>query len=105
MPACPAPKAVVLAFGAQHEAVESARRADGGEAVSTAGEQFVHIGLVANVEEEVIRWRLKDVVHGDGQLDHAEVRAEMSAGARQRVDQLAANLCCKLGQARPATNA
>jgi hypothetical protein len=43
--------AIVLAFGAQHEAVEAAGLADGGKAIETAGEDLVDVGLVADVEE------------------------------------------------------
>jgi hypothetical protein len=44
--------AVVLAFGAEHEAVEAVGLADGVETVAAAGEQLVDVGLVADVEDE-----------------------------------------------------
>ena len=44
--------AVVLAFGAEHEAVEAAGLADGLEAIEAAGENLVNVGLVADVEED-----------------------------------------------------
>ena len=46
--------AVVLALGAQHEAVEAAGLADGCKAVEAAGEDLVNVGLVADVEEELV---------------------------------------------------
>ena len=46
--------AIVRAFGAQHEAVQSAGSADGGEAVLAPGEELVDVGLVADVEQEAV---------------------------------------------------
>ena len=46
--------AIVRAFGAQHEAVQAAGSADGVELLAAAGEQLVHVGLVADVEDEMI---------------------------------------------------
>ncbi len=46
--------AVVLAFGAQHEAVEAAGLADGLKAIAAAGEDLVDVGLVADVEEDLV---------------------------------------------------
>jgi hypothetical protein len=49
--------AIVLALGAQHEAVQAAGLADGVEAVAAAGEDLVDVGLVADVEEELVLGR------------------------------------------------
>ena len=34
---------------------------------------------MADVEDEVIGRRIKDVMESDGQLDHAEIRPQMAA--------------------------
>ena len=47
--------AIVRAFGAQHEAVQAAGRADGVELLAPPGQQLVDVGLVADVEEETVR--------------------------------------------------
>jgi hypothetical protein len=52
----------------------------------------MHIGLVAHVEDELVGGRVEDVVHGEGQLDHAQVRPEMPARPGQGLDQPLANL-------------
>src|SRR6185437_1179223 len=65
--------AVVLALRAEHEAVKSARLADGGELLAPAGEDFMCVDLVTDVEEELVLGRGEDVVHGQRQLDDAEI--------------------------------
>ena len=62
------------------------------------GEQLVHIGLVAGVEDDPVRRRVEDPVQGDGELHHAEVRAEVAAGARHRLDQDVTDLAGQSGE-------
>jgi len=69
-------EAVVLALGAEHEAVEPS----GWRMVlkrSRDGEEFVDVGLVADVENEIVGGGIKNRVKGDGQLNHTEVGPEM----------------------------
>ena len=47
--------AVVLAFGAEEEAVEPLVLADGGDFVPASGEHFVDVALVADIEEQLVR--------------------------------------------------
>jgi len=84
--------AVVRALAAQHEAIESARSADGVELLAASGEELVDVRLVADVEDEMIRRRIENVVHGQREFDHAQVRTEVSAGFREDGNQLLANL-------------
>src|SRR3984885_3328856 len=51
------------------------------------GEQLVHVRLVADVEYDPVDRRAERPVQRDGQLDHAEVRAQVAAGPRYRLDQ------------------
>src|ERR1700690_3263930 len=53
---------------------------------------------MAYVEEKPVDRRVKDVMHGQRQLDHAQVRSEMAAGLRQAADQQLADLLGKLGK-------
>jgi len=48
--------AVVLALGAQHEAVQPARLANRIHALQPPGEHLVDVSLVAHVEEQLILW-------------------------------------------------
>ncbi len=92
------PEAVVLAFGPEHEAVEAVGLADGVEPVPAAGEEFVDIGLVADVEDEIVGGSVENGVQGDGQLDHAEVGPEMAAGLGQDGDEFLANFLRQRGE-------
>ena len=48
--------------------------------VVPAGQQLVHVGLVAGVEDDRVPRRVEDAVQRDGELDDAEVGAEVAAG-------------------------
>ena len=73
---------VVLAFGAEHEAIQAAGLADGLKTVAAAGEDFVDIGLVAYVEEDLVVGCVEDCMQGESELNHAEIGAQMAAGFR-----------------------
>ena len=94
--------AVVLALGAQHEAVEAAGLADGVELLAAAGEDLVDVGLVADVEDDLVLGRIEDGVQGEGELDDAEIGAEVAAGLGERLNEEGANLFRQLGQLRGA---
>ena len=51
-----------------------------------AGEDLVRIGLVPDVPHQAVVRRVEDVVQRDGQLDRAEVRRQVAAGARDRIE-------------------
>ena len=63
-----------------------------------AGEHFVDVALVADIEDEPVLWRVEDAMQRDRQFDHAEIRPEMSAGLRQNIDELFAHLLRELRQ-------
>ena len=71
--------AIVLAFGAQQEAIEPVVLAHGFEAVAAAGEQLVDVALMADVEDELVLWRIEDPMQRDGQFHHAEIRPKVAA--------------------------
>ena len=50
-----------------------------GERGGAAGEHLVRIGLVRDVEEDPIAWGLEDPVKGHGELDDAQVGADVPA--------------------------
>ncbi len=53
---------------------------------------------MADVEDQPVLGRIEDAVDGDRQFDDAETRAQMSAGARDRIDHLVSDFARKLGQ-------
>src|SRR5205807_8400264 len=68
-------------------AAQAAELAQGVEALASAGENLVHVRLVPGVEDDPVARTVEDPVQGDAELDHAEVDAEVTAGARHGVDE------------------
>ena len=60
--------------------------------VLAPGEELVDVGLVAGVEDDGVARGAEDPVQGDGQLHHAQVGAQVTAGARDGGHQVAAYL-------------
>ena len=58
------------------------------------------VGLVADVEQDRLGRRVEDPVQRDGQLDHAEVGAEVAAGAGDGLHQQVADLGGEGGELR-----
>ena len=83
---------VVLALGLARVAGEAAALAEQVEAVLPAGDDLVHVRLVPGVEQDAVVRRVEHPVQGERELDHAEVRAEVAAGAGHLVDQEVADL-------------
>ena len=83
--------AVVRAFGAEEEAVEALVLAHGAETVPAAGEHFMDVALVADVEDEFVFGGFEDPMEGDGEFDDAEVGAEVAAGAGEGGDEVLAD--------------
>ena len=87
---------VVFAFGALGETGQAAALAQRANAVAPAGENFVRIGLVADVPDQPVGRRVEHGMQRDGQFHHAEPGAEMAAGLSDRVDGLVAQLVGQL---------
>ncbi len=88
---------VVLGLGLRGVAGQAALLLQPGE-VLPAGEQLVHVGLVARVPQDLVLRGLEDAVQGDGELDHAQVGAEVAACLGNGVDEEGPDLLCQLGQ-------
>ena len=82
----------MFAFGTKHEAVEPTRLTNGFETIETSGENFVDIGLMADVKENAVLWRVEDGVKSQGEFDDAEVGAKMAAGFRKGLDEEGSDL-------------
>jgi hypothetical protein len=83
---------VVLAFRLAGVAGEAAPLAEKIEAGLPSRDHLVHVRLVAGVEEEPVARRVEDAVQGEGQLDDAQVRAEVAARAGDLGDEEVADL-------------
>ena len=94
---------VVLGFGAVRVAGQAALLAQGAE-VLASGEELVHVGLVAGVEDDAVAGGIEDPVDRDGEFDDAEVRAQVAARLGDVADQELPDLGCKLDPAAPRDN-
>src|SRR5207253_1087065 len=83
---------VVRRLFAFAESGDAAVLADGVEGLAAAGDQLVRIALVAGIEDELVARRVEDVVQGEGQLDNAEIPAEVTADGGDDVDDPLADL-------------
>ncbi len=92
---------IVFALGALGETGQPAALADGADAVAAVGEDFVRIGLVADVPDQPVGRGVEHIMQRDGQFDHAEAGAEMAAGDGDRVDRLLPQLVGDLPQLVP----
>lgn len=78
--------------------MQAAFLADGANLIATTRQNFVWIGLVANVPDELIERGVVDVVQRNGQLDRAKPGGEMSAGTAYAVEQIATQFVAQLRQ-------
>ncbi len=90
---------VVLGFGAVRVAGQAALLAQGAE-VLASGEELVHVGLVAGVEDDAVAGGIEDPVDRDGEFDDAEVGAQVPARLGDVADQEFPDLGCQLIQLR-----
>ena len=70
---------VVLALLALAESAQAVELPDGVELLLAPGQELVGVGLVARVPDDEVPGRVQQVVKGDGQLHHAEIRGEVPA--------------------------
>src|SRR6266568_7538242 len=89
---------VVGALRRLREPGEPARRPDGREPISPAGDQLVRVALVRGVPDEPVPRAVESPVERERQLDDTEVRSEMPAPLRDGLDDRAAALSGELGQ-------
>ena len=89
---------VVFAFAALGEPRKPAALPQGTDAVATAGEYFVRIGLMPDVPDQAILGRVEYVMQRHSQLDDAQPCAEVASGNRNGVNGFLTQLVRKLAQ-------
>ncbi len=85
-------KRIERAFIAARKWGEAAFLLDRRDALATPGQNLVRIALMADIPDETVVRRVVQIVQRDREFDHAEARAEMSARACDRFDQVFAQL-------------
>ncbi len=91
---------VVLALAAPREGGQAVLLAQGAHALTTAGEDLVWVGLVADIPHQAVIGGVEDVMQGDGQLDHAEAGTEVPAALANAVEQVLAQFVSEGFQVR-----
>jgi hypothetical protein len=89
---------VVLRLGAAQELPDPVRLPDAGKTIASSGQELVCVGLVADVPDQAIPRRVEDVVQGGRDLDRAQAGGQVSAGARDDLDDLGAQRVGHLGE-------
>ena len=64
--------------------------------VVAASQELVDVTLVGDVEDEAVFRRFEDQMHRERELDHTEIRAEVTAIGRSHPDQCIPNLVTQL---------
>jgi len=88
----------VLGLGLARVAGQPALLLQRAELRDPAGQQLVHVRLVARVEDDLVLGRVEHPVDRDGELDHAQVRPEVAAGPDGRLDQQVTDLGGQAGE-------
>ena len=93
---------VVRRLGAVGVTRETAGLAQAVEVRRPPGDQLVHVGLMSGVPDDGVGRGVEHSVQRDGQLDHAEVGAEMPACGGQRGNEKAPHPISQGGELRRA---
>ena len=81
---------VIFALGALRKTGQAAAGAQGANAITPTGQNFVRVGLMTDVPDQLVIGRVKNVVKCHREFDDAEASAEMTAGDSDRVDRFSA---------------
>ena len=86
-------KGVVNTFFAAWKSAQATQLAHAGHLVVASRQHFVGIGLMADIPDQSIFWRVKNIMQGDGELNRSQVGAKVSSRLRNRLNQTLAQLC------------
>jgi hypothetical protein len=99
--AVPGGEGVERALAPAREPGNALMLSQGVERFPAAGEDFVGIGLVADIPDHLVVGGVEDIMDGNGEVDRAQAGRQMPAGARNDIDDLAADLGGEFGQPLP----
>src|SRR5262245_24269595 len=91
---------VVFAFRTLGKAGQAAAGAQRADAVAPPRQNLVGIGLVADVPDQAVVWRIENVMQRYRQFDHPEACAKMSSRCRYGVDRFLTQFVRDLAQLR-----
>src|SRR5262245_53744455 len=87
---------VVRALRSRWIAGKAARLPQRGKGAGTAGEQLVHVRLMAGVPDDHLVGALEDAVQCERKLDDAQIRRQVAAGLRDVLDEERSDLRSQL---------
>ena len=73
---------IVFAFVALGKAGQTTAFAQRQNTVAPSGQNFVRIGLVPNIPNQPVFWRIENMMESDRQFDNAQAGSKVSAGNR-----------------------
>src|SRR5262245_17635882 len=89
-------ESVVFALGTLGKPGQAAAGPQRANAITPAGQNFVRIGLVTNVPNQLVIGCVRNVVKGNREFDNAEKRAEMNACNSDSIDRSLAQFISNL---------
>ena len=78
-------KRIIFALAAFGETGKASFLAQGADSVTATCQDLVRIALVADIPDDAVMRRVKDVMKGNCQFDNAKSGAQMTAGNRNRI--------------------
>ncbi len=91
-------KLIVLALASLQKAGNPVPLAQAGKLVVASGQKLPGIGLMPDIPDNLVDRRLELIEQRDGELDHPQACADVTAGDRTALDEAVANLLRELGQ-------
>ena len=70
--------------------------ANGTDFIAPSGQDFMRVGLMPNIPDNFIAWRLEYMMQRHGELDHSQSSTQMAAGNSDGINRLAAQIVGKL---------
>jgi len=77
-------KSIILRLGPFAEAGQPTVLPQSLDLIPTTGQEFVTVGLMADIPDNLVRRRVEYQVQSYGQLDHPETRGQVPTGFRYR---------------------
>ncbi|SRR5258706_11135561 len=85
------PKDIVRAFLASKIAGKTTKLSNGMKSIASSCQEFMYIRLVPNIPDQQVIGSIEDVVQCHSQLNHAEIRSQVSTFHRNFFDDFTPN--------------
>ena len=89
-------EAIVFAFRALGETGQASALPQCSDPVPPSGQDFVRVGLVPDVPNQLVVGRVEYIMQCNGEFDDTQARAKMATGHRDGADRLGPQFICNL---------